>query len=451
MGRASIPSIRLAENAITVDSNGQTGVGIRECCVSSTSADGSSELGDLLHRLRLPESRRRAPPQSLTAAAADGDLDAVGAFLDAGANVEERSIGFASPLQAAAGAGRLAAVSLLLARGADPREKPDTVYSPLAAAAMHGHSEVVRRLTEAIGDLSGETKAAAHAAMRGRLDTLEFLLERGAPLGEHAGHVLRVAARAGRFACVKRLLAEGIDPRSHPDYERDLFGEPVDEPYLPRQAALDNGHPLVAALLDGLEVDEALARQEEAKREEGPSALAQLATALGGSRKSAKEEPPALEGRERADAVAQVLALLHTCGGPLAGGRARGCPALVAAAEAGEPAIVEALLAAGADPKAAADDGDTALIAAARWGHLDVMIRLLAREMDLDARNAERMTALMAAAARGDLGCVRLLLEAGADPDARVRGRSAAGFAYGVHRPAIRALVGQYAARRATP
>ena len=420
--------------------------------VDGSSADAASALGDLLHRLRLPESRRKPPPQSLTAAAVDDDLEMVAAFLDAGADAEERSIGFASPLQAAAGAGRLAAVELLLARGADPRQKPEAsaIYSPLSAAAMHGHFEVVRRLAEAIGDLSAETRAAPHAATHGRLDTLEFLLDRGAPLGANAGHVLRVAAWGGRFGCVKRLLAEGIDPRHHPDYDRDLFGEPVDEPYLPRQAALDNGHTAVAALLDGLAVNEAAARRQEAKREDSPAALARLAQALGRSGEARESEPPALEGAEREQAAAKALAILRDVSGEaLAGLRAGGRPLLVAAAEGGHATIVDALLGAGADPGAVADDGDTALIAASRWGHLDVVSRLLARGVDVEARNGERMTALMAAAGRGDLACVRVLLEAGADPDARVRGRSASGFAYGVRRPAIRALVAEYAARRA--
>ena len=120
----------------------------------------ASEIGRLLHALRLPESARRPPPQSLTGAAVEGDLDMVVAFLEGGASVEERSIGFASPLQAAAGAGRLAAVELLLARGADPREKPDAVYSPLSAAAMKGHRDIVRRLVEA-GDLAALVDAEA--------------------------------------------------------------------------------------------------------------------------------------------------------------------------------------------------------------------------------------------------------------------------------------------------
>src|SRR5262249_55814241 len=155
--------------------------------------------------------RRRE--RTLTGAAISGDVERVRVFLDAGADVEERSIGFASPLQAAAGAGRLPVVDLLLERGADPRQKPEAVFSPLSATAGHGHAVVVRRLVGAIGDLAGETKAVAQAAAHGRLECLELLLGAGAPLGEHAGHTLRVAARGGHLGCVRRLLSAGVDPR----------------------------------------------------------------------------------------------------------------------------------------------------------------------------------------------------------------------------------------------
>ena len=40
------------------------------------------------------------PYASLTAAAQSGDLDAVREFLDAGANIEERSVGYATPPEA---------------------------------------------------------------------------------------------------------------------------------------------------------------------------------------------------------------------------------------------------------------------------------------------------------------------------------------------------------------
>ena len=110
--------------------------------------------------------------------------------------------------------------------------------------------------------------------------------------------------------------------------------------------------------------------------------------------------------------------------------------------------MVDALLVAGARPDAPAADGDTALIAAARWGHGPVVARLLAAGAAVDARNDARHTALMAAAERGALECVGRLLEAGSDPGLRVRGKSARGFASGVHRGAIRDLIEEHAARR---
>ena len=416
----------------------------------SASDDEASEVARLLHALRLPAAARERPASSLTGAARMGDAELVRAFLDAGSEVEERSIGFASPLQAAAGAGHLEVVEVLLGRGADPRQKPDAVYSPLGAAAMHGHLDVVRRLLDAIGDLGGESKAAAHAAAHGQAECLDVLLAGGAPLGEHAGHVLRLAARGGHFACVKRLLAAGIDPRAHPDYALDLFGEPADAPYLPRQAALDEGHAHVAALLDGAPVDEGVAARLERKKESPGAALARLAAALREDR-GKKEEAPPLEGEVRRRGVADVVARIRA--GAVAADPDRAGPGdrplLVLAAEAGEAEVVDALLAAGASPGAAAADGDTALIAAARWGHRAVVARLLAAGADTEARNAEKMTALMAAAGRGDLESVRLLVAAGADPEARVRGRSARGYAFGLHKKAIRELLEEAAARRA--
>lgn len=239
---------------------------LRMRSVPAPADEPAAEVAALLHDLRPTAAARQPPPSSLTAAAIEGDVDLVCAFLDTGSDVDERSIGFASPLQAAAGRGRLDVVEVLLARGADPREKADAVYSPLSSAAMHGHLAVVLRLMDAIGDLSGESKAVMQAAAHGDAGCLDVLLERGASLGEHAGHVLRLAARRGHFACVKRLLAAGVDPRAHPDYALDFFGEPVEAPYLPRQAALDQGHVQVAALLDGKLVEEDTAAKWEARK-----------------------------------------------------------------------------------------------------------------------------------------------------------------------------------------
>ncbi|KAF5227359.1 hypothetical protein FAUST_11836 [Fusarium austroamericanum] len=92
------------------------------------------------------------------------------------------------------------------------------------------------------------------------------------------------------------------------------------------------------------------------------------------------------------------------------------------AAQNGHEAVVELLLAAGADANAAATahyNGQTALQAAAGGGHLEVINKLLAAGANANAAASYyRRTALQAAAKRGHLEVVEKLLAAGADANA---------------------------------
>jgi ankyrin repeat protein len=404
-------------------------------------------LAALLHELRPPEALRKPPPETLTAAVAAGDTELVRAFVAAGADIEERSVGFMSPLQAAASAGSLDMVELLLSLGADPREKPETlVYSPLSAAISNGHAAVVSRLLAAIPDLTGETRAFAQAASSGDAGTLARLLAGGAGPGAHAGHVLRLAASRGRFACVKLLLAAGVDPRAHPDYALDALGEPADAPCLPRDAARENGHTLVAALLDGKRVSEALAARAESRLPppgEGLRGAVAALRAITGAPSGPPPEPPALEGDARHAAVARAGELIRA---GAADGRSNqqapgGHPFLVLAAASGHAEIVQALLDVGASPRAASPDGNTPVHEAARYGHREVAALLLAAGADPNARTNEQETPLITACRRGDLAVVRQLLAAGADPKARMAGKGPRYFACGPHKKAIRQAV----------
>lgn len=60
-----------------------------------TSTD-ETRLLQLLRDLKLPDSALRPPNTSLTGAACDGDVALAQAFIDAGADIEEKSIGYAS-------------------------------------------------------------------------------------------------------------------------------------------------------------------------------------------------------------------------------------------------------------------------------------------------------------------------------------------------------------------
>lgn len=86
---------------------------------------------------------------------------------------------------------------------------------------------------------------------------------------------------------------------------------------------------------------------------------------------------------------------------------------LIAAAESGDLARVEALLAADVDINAKSDSGLTALWKASFLGHLQMVRALLAAGADVDARS-KHGTALDAVRQGGHLDIVRLLKKAGA-------------------------------------
>jgi hypothetical protein len=120
-----------------------------------------------------------------------------------------------------------------------------------------------------------------------------------------------------------------------------------------------------------------------------------------------------------------------------------GEPLLAVAAGHGLREVVEALLAVGADPGAAAAHSQvTPLIRAAESGHREVASLLLARGADPNAVDAEGRSALVAAAEYGDPELVQLLLKAGADPKRRgADGRGPADRARGPFTREIHELV----------
>ena len=91
------------------------------------------------------------------------------------------------------------------------------------------------------------------------------------------------------------------------------------------------------------------------------------------------------------------------------------------AARNGEPAVVQALLAAGADPNARTKDKLTSLHAAARYNENPLVVEaLLAAGADPNARDKYKNTPLhFFAAGNGEPAVVQALLAAGADPNAR--------------------------------
>lgn len=88
---------------------------------------------------------------------------------------------------------------------------------------------------------------------------------------------------------------------------------------------------------------------------------------------------------------------------------------LLAAAERGDAAGVQAALAAGADPNTRDAARRTALIIAGENGAIAMARLLIAARAEINALDNRRYDALTQAAARGDHALVALLLDAGAD------------------------------------
>jgi ankyrin repeat protein len=114
-----------------------------------------------------------------------------------------------------------------------------------------------------------------------------------------------------------------------------------------------------------------------------------------------------------------------------------GTMALRDAARGGHQAVLELLLAQGADAKAQSSTGESALLLAMESNlpgaakgqgtapprtRRDLARALLERGAAVDARNSRGETALMRAVTQGDLEAVRLLLERGADPNVKTPG-----------------------------
>ncbi len=93
-----------------------------------------------------------------------------------------------------------------------------------------------------------------------------------------------------------------------------------------------------------------------------------------------------------------------------------GDTALMRATREGAIALVNDLIAAGADVNCRNNDGNNALWFACFGNHFDLMPILIAAQINLDNQNDNGATALMYAASAGKTAVVQTLLAAGADP-----------------------------------
>jgi uncharacterized protein len=258
----------------------------------------------------------------------------------------------------------------------------------LIEASEKGQPEIVRALLArgaAVTRTDGNGRSAVFlAAQSGNVEVLRILLAAGADVNDGAakGHTpLSAAVGSGSVEAVRFLLESGA--------RLDVAG--ASGPELARRAREVGRHEVAAAL-----VEHGVAGPPEAER------LGERAVEA--SRKGASEE---------------VLALVRQGADPNAG------TLLADAIRRHERPLVEALLAAGADPNRHESGDDPALLWAVRE-EPELVAPLLARGARPDERPSRfHRTALLEAAELGDLAVVQALVRAGADPTVAPENRTA--------------------------
>lgn len=343
-----------------------------------------------------------------------------------------------------AGKGDLAAVKLFLAAGMEPNATNRDGGTALMHAAGNGHAKIVETLlkAKAKANVSNDRNAPAlaWAASGGHAQTLRLLLDQG-PDAAAIEKAFGSAAKSGNADILPLLAKHGIDRKVLNSALRDVAGSRISDD---ADDARTDG--VVRYLLaQGAEVD--------ARDEDGWTALLQAAAADGDRERVAI-------GQTLLEAGADVNARC-TCTGYLGGGWTA---LMIAAREARNP-LLKLLLARGADPNIANNEGQAALAIAldhggdpetvrallergaevnardkegatplmeavnrmgSRMGSAESMRTLLARQADVHARALNGWTVLMLAAAYGNVEAIELLLDAGADLHARTpKGRTA--------------------------
>ena len=414
---------------------------------------------------------------ALSLAAENASVRMVEALLKAGANPNVAQESGMTPLLDAINVGKPDLITLLIAHGANVNAATTkTKLTPLMWAIGDGHPEIATTLLEAGANVQAVTtdgfSALTFAARVGNVEIAKLLLARGLPVNETGSdrvHALPYAALSGQDAFALFLLEQGADPNATlsgvtalhaasggaaqfvADWQRARSGGVGLGSALSVFNAGGGGGrgagggaarlPLIRALLDkGARVNEPVTT----------SAMAQ--SYIGRPTKGAFESFSCGTGDFRGATPLWLAAFAANGGGgtlDFSGGDNS------AAAAAGPPqwgtpatAVIETLLAAGADLTQTSDDGTTPLMVAAGLGRCTfnpnihrggrspsaeaAVTVLLDSGADINAVNEADFAALHGAAYRGLNEVIKILVDRGANINARdYRGRTAFRIAEG--------------------
>ena len=382
-------------------------------------ADGGYEHAVTLQRdTQAAEWPALVNPEDAKAAlfwsAQTGRVEVMEALLDSGTNPDARSLSQRTPMMIAAESGRNEIVDALLERGANPNLTDDSGHTALLLAARRDRLDVVKRLLGSadlnIQDTHGNT-ALIVAARKNNQELVATLVAAGANLNRtnDAGQTALGIAKIRGHRQVGRLLeqrggiAQGFVSTGRASSESlQLVGAtPGDRPIW--FVAADRGNV---------------------------SAASQLLT--GGSKvdRTDSSGSTALMIAAERDHEALVDLLLANGANPKLGRASDGWSALHLAAAAGRAHLLRRMLTQTLPPYPATSAGEDILMLAIESDDRETIAAVLEVDVDIKAADTNGRTALMRAAARSMNTVVADLIAEGAAVAATDRtGRSALWYA----------------------
>ncbi len=435
---AAAADTRLVEAVSARDSAAVKALIDKHADVNGALADGTTallvaaQMGDvpvgeaLIKAGANVESANRYGATPLWAAASNGNAAMVEKLLAAGANPNKAALQGEPPLLAAARAGSLEAVKALLAKGADANATEAYRGQTALMWAVGGHephADVAKLLLEGGADANVRSKggftALLFASRQGDMESVRVLMDHGAQTDPpKTTSAVLTAINNGFFDIARYLVEKGANANGNVggvvESESKVAGGP------PTGGGFTPLHRLV--------IRRAQLRSESSTAvNEGGDSLALMKALLDhGANPNAKtpKVPPKPIDREpsaRPD-IDEIEPSFVT--------------PLWFAASAADVAAMKLLVAAGADPKLAAQDGTTPLIVAAGLGQayrgaglarnrnsqaeaVEAVKLLLEWGNDINAANKHGQTPLHGAADGVNVQVLQFLLDHGAKVDAK--------------------------------